>query len=56
MSTKSIDTIANEILLYQGKCPNVNINNISNTLFLLDEKLKRHEKSKQLKKSNKGDN
>lgn len=49
MTTKSISSIANEILQYKGKC-NVDVSAISKKLMNLDESLTKHQRHKQLKR------
>ncbi len=49
MTSKSISSIANEILQYKGKC-NVDVHAISKTLMNLDENITKRQKHKQLKR------
>lgn len=50
MQERSISKIAEEILEYKGKCPKVDVNNISKTLMTLDNTLEKYARHKQLKR------
>jgi hypothetical protein len=56
MQDRTISKIAEEILEYKGKCPKIDVNNISKTLMNLDDTLKKYTKHKQIKRDEPKDN